>query len=133
MQTARRNSLVLTTTIDPSCVNKMAGTVDLLLLPMLFAFVKHLKDVNFETSQMVAVNDGHYYLDNDTYSLIPFWDNHVQVVARMQGLIGYDTGSILSQMHHEYSLVLKDLSELFVADEEANAENAEHTKYQERA
>jgi hypothetical protein len=88
-----------------------------------FAFVKHLKDINFSTTLMIPVKEGHFFLDRNTYSLQPFWEN-VAVYARTHGGYNLTTGSLLSCMHEEYCLVLEDLSTLYLADKKSQIDNA---------
>jgi hypothetical protein len=64
---------------------------------------------------MTLVNDGHFYLDKTTYSMQPFWKNVVHYANTLGGFT-LTTRSLLSIMHKDYYILIKELSLLYQPD-----------------
>jgi hypothetical protein len=90
----------------------------------LFAFVNHLKDVDFQTSHMTKVNDAHYLLDHEKYSLIPFWEKAVLLLKEHHGpTYECECKLLLNIMRQEHYLLVNDLSKLYLSEMNAKKDD----------
>ena len=90
-----------------------------------FAFVKHLKDVDFETSHMTKVDDAHYLLESEKYSLTPFWEKAVLLVKQYHGpAYECQCNSLLTIMRQEHYLLVNDLNKLYMLEMNAKKDDA---------
>jgi hypothetical protein len=88
-----------------------------------FAFVKHLKDVSLETSTMTRVDDGHYLLSSENYSLTPFWEEALRNLSLVHGA-NYQCNDLLIEFRKEHYLVVNELNKVYMADMHTKQGNA---------
>ena len=76
-----------------------------------FAFVKHLRNVQFDTKHMKMKDSTHYYLSED-HGLLPFWENAISYLKAVKGP-GITIHSLLTELQKEHEKMLPDLSKLY--------------------
>jgi hypothetical protein len=89
--------------------------------------VKHLKDVDFVTNDMNKVDEAHFFLHYDKYTLRPFWEQALSTVKTHLGP-NIHLGSLLSIFRKEYYALIKELSILYSTDMQAKEEAVKQTQ-----